>query len=61
MKNDGFLEKEFDFNNAIRNPYAKELNKAAAAGPDDSLCSEENMPHSQNETHSGDAGKSGAL
>ena len=61
MKNDGFLEKEFDFNKAAKNPYAKKLNKVAAVGSANSICSEENMPHSQNETHSGDAGKSGAL
>ena len=61
VKNDEFLEKEFDFNNAMKNPYANELNKAAAVGSANSVCAEENMPHSQNETGSVDAEKSGAL
>ena len=61
MKNDGFLEKEFDFNKAVKNPYAKKLNKVAAVGSANSICSEENMPHSQNETGNADAEKGGAL
>ena len=60
-KNDEFLEKEFEFRDAIKNPYAKELNKAAAAASADSLCSEETMPRPQNETGSVDAEKSGAF
>ena len=60
-KNDEFLEKEFEFRDAIKNPYAKELKKPATADSADSLCSEETMPYSQNETSSVDAGKSGAF
>ena len=61
MKNDEFLEKEFEFNNAMKNPYAKELKKLAVAGSVGSICSEENVEHSQDETGNVDAGKSGAL
>ena len=60
-KNDEFLEKEFEFNNAMKNPYANELNKAAAAGSVDSICSEEKVARPQDEAGSVDAGKSGAL
>ena len=60
-ENDELLEKEFEFNNAMKNPYANELNKAVAAASADSICSEENMTRPQNETGSVDAEKNGAL